>query len=72
MKPLRPPELNETPLSADEVLFAVHKKLITQPEGFDPDEIDTMPIKRIIRPAGTWGIKTQGLRRADPFDGLMP
>jgi hypothetical protein len=71
MKPLRPPEPNETPLSAEELAFALHKRLIAQPNGFDPDEVDIMPVKRIIRPAGTWGIKTQGLRHADPFDWLV-
>ena len=70
MKTLRQPEPNETPLSPDEVLFAVHKRLIVKPEGFD-DEVDTMPAKRIIRPVGTWGIKSTGLRHAGPFDGLL-
>ena len=71
MKTLRQSEPNETPLSPDEVFFAVHKSLIVKPECFELDEVDTMPVKRIIRPAGTWGIKRTGLRHAGPFDGLL-
>ena len=70
MKTLRTPEPNETPLSPEEVLFAVNKRLIVKPENFD-DEIDKLPIRRVFRPAGTWGIKSQGLRHAGPFDGLV-
>ena len=70
MKTLRQPEPNETPLSPEEILFAVHKRLIVKPKGFD-DEIDKLPIRRVFRPAGTWGIKSAGLRRATPFDGLI-
>lgn len=34
------------------------------------DHVDTMPRCVRVRPAGTWGIFSPGLRRAEPFDGL--
>lgn len=37
----------------------------------DPtDELDTWPPLHRVRPAGTWGIYSPGLRQAQPFDGL--
>lgn len=35
------------------------------------DSIDTWPVRRRFRPAHSWGIRTPGLRRAHPFDGLL-
>lgn len=37
----------------------------------DPDEVDDFPPRRRFLAAGTWGIKTPGLRHAHPFSGLM-
>jgi hypothetical protein len=35
------------------------------------DHINTWPVRRRIRPAHTWGIRTPGQRRAQPFDRLL-
>lgn len=53
-------------MSAAEVLVAVKLGLVAD----DADELDAWPAVRRIRPAGTWGVFTPGLRRAGPFDGL--
>lgn len=63
---VRAPASGETALSAAEVLVAVKLGLVAD----DADELDAWPAVRRIRPAGTWGVFTPGLRRAGPFDGL--
>lgn len=35
------------------------------------EELDDFPIRRAYRPAGSWGIRKPGLRRAGPFDALL-
>jgi hypothetical protein len=35
------------------------------------DHLDFSPPVRVLRPAGTWGIYSPGLRKAEPFDGLV-
>lgn len=75
MQSLRKPDPNEVPLSAAEVRFAVRQKIIAKPyPGFvdtDPeDEPDDWPVQRVVKPVGTWGIQSRGLRHAQPWDGL--
>lgn len=51
------------------MLFPKKAKQMEPIEDFDA--IDTWPIQRKFVPANGWGIKTQGLRHAQPFDGLV-
>lgn len=64
---LREPEPGETPLSDEEKLHALKKRIAWTEE----DEIDRFPLVRRWLPVGSWGITTPGLRRATPFDGLL-
>jgi hypothetical protein len=66
-KPVRSPDHGETPLSDAEKLHAIKHGIATG----DVDDLDDFPPRRRYLTAGTWGIKTPGLRRAHPFEGLM-
>jgi hypothetical protein len=46
-------------------------KPVRSPDHGDVDDLDDFPPRRRYLTAGTWGIKTPGLRRAHPFEGLM-
>lgn len=69
---VRAPEAGETPLSFSEALQLLtksrRKALEAMPEF---DFLDFSPLVRTIRPAGTWGIYSPGLRKAGPFDWLV-
>lgn len=64
-EPLRQPEPNEVPLSAEEIAIGIKLKLIEA-----DDECDTWPIQRKYVQAGCWGIQRRGLRHAQVWDGL--
>jgi hypothetical protein len=69
---IRPPDPGETPLSWDEVKHLLGVKRLTGKESIhDQDDFDSWPIERRFIPAGLWGIRTPGLRKAHPFDGLI-
>lgn len=57
-------------MSAEEKEHAVRKRVVTSYNG--SDEVDKYPLIRIFRPVGSWGLTKPGLRKAQPFDGLMP
>ena len=61
---LRQPDIGETPLSVEEVKHAVFIGVAMD----DDDELDTWPIKRRVRPAGTWTPAHAGRPPARPFD----
>lgn len=65
---MRAPEKGETPLSLEELCVLFGRKRIEKLA--ELDEIDMFPPRRRVLPAGTWGVFTPGLRRAQPFDGL--
>jgi len=62
---LRAPEPGETGLSPSEIQHAISIRVLAE-----DDETDLWPVVRRMVPAGSWGIKAKGLRRAEPFDGL--
>lgn len=69
-KSLRAPEPGETPLSAAEIRHGIEIRAFSVDVAPVNDETDLWPLVRRIVPAGSWGIKAKGLRRAGPFDGL--
>jgi len=62
---LRAPEPGETGLSASEIQHAISIRVLES-----DDETDLFPMVRRLVPVGQWGIKAEGLRHAQPFDGL--
>lgn len=64
---LRQPEKSETPLSAEEVIHAVFIGVAQE----DDDELDTWPMRRRVRLAGTWSLPCRGRLPAQPFDAAF-
>ena len=69
-KNLRTPEPGETGLSPSEIQHGIQIRAFSVDVSPVDDETDLWPLVRRIVPAGSWGIKAEGLRRAGPFDGL--
>ena len=69
-KNLRAPEPGETHLSAAEIQHGIQIRAFSVDVSPLDDETDLWPVVRRFVPAGCWGIKAKGLRRARPFDGL--
>jgi len=69
---LRAPEPGETGLSASEIQHAISIRVLAASSRVvdSDDEIDRWPVVRRLVPFGQWGIKAEGLRHAQPFDGL--
>lgn len=52
---IRPPDIDETPLSWAEVEVAVQMGLVADPLGI----VDRFPVRQVIRKAGTWECDVQ-------------